>query len=89
MSNRIDQLEYTVMELGSQVFRLKQELNQLNQSQSTVVSFINNVKNLLEEKGVFDLEEFEIIRDMQDYLDQFADTDAEDSEEDVSKSDLH
>ena len=43
MSNRIDQLEYTVMELGSQVFRLKQELSNLNYSQCTLVDVFKKV----------------------------------------------
>ncbi len=88
MSNRIDQLEYTVMELGSQVFRLKQELNSLNQHQGAVVGFIKNVRAILEEKGIFDLEEFDGMSDLNKLLDQFEDGEADDSQM-ILKSCLH
>lgn len=88
MSNRIDQLEYTVMELGSQVFRLKQELNSLNQNQSAVFEFIKNVRSVLEDKGLYDLLDFESMNSLHNFFDQLNEGE-EDDKQVLSKSCLH
>ena len=71
MSNRIDQLEYTVMELGSQVFRLKQEVTNLNCSQDALVDIFKKLRAILDEKGVLEIEDFDLLTDFYQVLDQF------------------
>lgn len=91
MSNRIDQLEYTVMELGSQVFRLKQEVSTLSHSQDTVVEVFKKLRSILDEKGVLDAEDFELLTDFHQLIDQFQDPMELEIEEPqgTPKSDLH
>ena len=91
MSNRIDQLEYTVMELGSQVFRLKQEVTNLNQSQETFVTIFKKLRAILDEKGVLEVEDFDLMTDFYQMIDHFEDPmEVEPEEPQTSpKSDLH
>ncbi|SMF69978.1 hypothetical protein [Pseudobacteriovorax antillogorgiicola] len=90
MSNRIDQLEYTVMELGSQVFRLKQEVTNLNQSQETFVTIFKKLRSILDEKGVLEVEDFDLITDFYQLIDHFEDPmEAEEEPQTIPKSDLH
>ncbi|NRA62871.1 MAG: hypothetical protein HRU19_00225 [Pseudobacteriovorax sp.] len=90
MSNRVDQLEYTVMELGSQVFRLKQELNSVLQSQGTLQDVIKNLRSLLEEKGQLDSESFDLITEFYRLKEALPEQDeTEETDDTLKKTSLH
>lgn len=91
MSDRIDQLEYTIMELGSQVFRLKQEVSNLNQSQDTVVTVFKKLRAVLNEKGVLEIDDFDLLTDFYRLIDHLMDPSELEVEEPQTnpKSDLH
>lgn len=91
MSDRVDQLEYTLMELGAQVFRLKQEVSSLNSSQTSFVRVFKKLRVILDEKGVLDSEDFELMTDFYHLIDGFEDPyDVEQDQMQTSpKSDLH
>jgi len=52
MHKDLEKLEFTVMELGAEIFKLRQELTNINQVQENYVSMITKLKNLLDDKGV-------------------------------------
>ena len=91
MSNRIDQLEYTVMELGSQVFRLKQELSNLNFSQGNLVDVFKKLRAILDEKGVLEIEDFDLLTEFYQVMEQFSEPSELDTDDPQSppKSDLN
>ena len=60
MENKLDQLEYTVLELGTEIFRLKSKVSQLSNNQHRFNKTINILKSLMEEKGILTEEDFEI-----------------------------
>ena len=49
MNTRVDQLEYTVMELGSEIFQLKHQMTEMNTIQESYLQLIHNLKSILEE----------------------------------------
>ena len=52
MHKDLEKLEFTVMELGAEIFKLRQELTNINQVQENYVSMLSKLKNLLDDKGV-------------------------------------
>ncbi len=64
MSSRSDQLELSVMELGSELYRLKHELVQMKRVQLKVAVAIKSMKTVLDEKGFVTAEEFELVEDL-------------------------
>lgn len=90
MSNRVDQLEYTVMELGSQVFKLKQELAQMLESQSTLEDVIKNVRALLEDQSQIDPESFDLMTEFYRLKEKLPEHDEDDEYEQAeAKGSLH
>lgn len=59
MDNKIDQLEYTVMELGTEIFRLKSQISEMNSVQEGMTRTLKNLKDVLEEKGLISEEDFD------------------------------
>ena len=58
MSDRVDQLEYTVMELGTEVFRLKSQISDISSVQEKTAKTLKNLKDILDEKGVISEDDF-------------------------------
>lgn len=61
MDTRVDQLEYTVMELGTEVFRLKSEISNMTQIQKQMVKALQKFKAVIDDQGMISLEDFEKI----------------------------
>ena len=59
MHKDLEKLEFTVMELGAEIFKLRQELTNINQVQENYVSMLSKLKNLLDDKGVICKEDIE------------------------------
>ncbi len=60
MAGKIDQLEYTVMELGTEVFRLKSKVSEISANQEQFIRTLQNLKNIIEEKGIITEDDFEM-----------------------------
>ena len=59
MDKDLEKLEFTMMELGAEIFKLRQELTNINQVQENYVSMLTKLKNLLDDKGVICKEDIE------------------------------
>lgn len=62
--SRGDQLELSVMELGSEMYRLKHELVQMKKLQLKVALAIKSMKTVLDEKGFVTADEFELVEEL-------------------------
>lgn len=60
MSNRVSQLEYTVLELGAEVYRLKHEMKKMTTTNEMISSAFSKLRNLLNDKLIIDSDEFDI-----------------------------
>lgn len=56
---KIKQLERTVMELGTEVFRNRNELTHLKKYHENFVKIIHGLKHMLDEKGMISMEDFD------------------------------
>jgi len=56
---KLSQLERTVLELGTEIFSLKGTMAKNKESQENLVSVFNGLKQLLDEKGLINREDFE------------------------------
>ena len=66
MAAKINQLESTLMELGTEMFRLKHQMSDMQVQQTQFVKTINGLKGILDEKGVITAEDFELAVDVLD-----------------------
>lgn len=66
MDNRIEQLEYTVMELGTEIFRLKSQINEMTDRQSHLNGLVNTIRCLLDEKGIVEADDIDLNTDLND-----------------------
>ncbi|MFW7380048.1 MAG: hypothetical protein ACOH5I_14640 [Oligoflexus sp.] len=90
MSDRIDQLEYTVMELGAEMFRLKQELQHITSMKENMLSVLKKLQFILDEKGIIDSEEFDMATSLNHFLSSLSDNLDDIDEENIpGKHELH
>ena len=80
MDNRLEQLEYTVMELGTEIFRLKAELNDMTDKHSQLNGVVSNIRTILDEKGVLEAEDLDISASLREF-----DAECEENNLDVDK----
>ena len=71
MSDRINRLESTVLELGTELFRLRNELEQMNDFRDQFVGVMKGLKHMLDEKGLITLEDFDAAIDFGEIFEQF------------------
>ena len=64
MAAKIYQLESTIMELGTEMFRLKHQISDMQHMQAQFVKTINGLKGILDEKGVINAEDFDMAVDV-------------------------
>lgn len=60
MALKVQQLENSLMELGTEMFRLKHQLADLQVAQSQMVKTMTGLKNILDEKGLITIDDFEL-----------------------------
>jgi hypothetical protein len=60
MKDRIEQLEYTVMELGTELYKAKSEMQQISKVQRATLASLKGLRNVLDSKGVIDKDDIEI-----------------------------
>ena len=56
---KISQLERTILELGSEVFRIKTEMFNLRSHQENFFEVMKGLKSILDEKGLISSDDFE------------------------------
>jgi hypothetical protein len=58
-ARKLEQLERTVLELGTELFCLKGSMAKNKESQENLVSVFSGLKQLLDEKGLINREDFD------------------------------
>jgi hypothetical protein len=58
-ARKLEQLERTVLELGTELFCLKGSMAKNKESQDNLVSVFSGLKQLLDEKGLINREDFD------------------------------
>lgn len=53
------QMERTLLELGTEVYRLKNELSELKGFQENFIDVVNGLKFILDDKGLITVEDFD------------------------------
>jgi hypothetical protein len=61
MSQKIDSLERAILELGSEVFRVKHRMDEVDKANHSYRQIFVSLKRLLDEKGIVSAEDFEEI----------------------------
>lgn len=59
VKTKMSKLEHTILELGTEVFSLKSSLEKSKESQENLIAVFNGVKQLLNEKGLVTVDDFE------------------------------
>lgn len=70
MSERLQKLEHTIMELGSEIYRLRHDLKESQKTHHKVMTTLRGIRSMLDEKGLVTSEEFETAVDLQKILEQ-------------------
>lgn len=64
MSERDDKLQNSVLELGSEIFRLRGQVAQVLEMQEKVSKALKGLRGLLDEKGFLSIEDFDTAVDL-------------------------
>jgi regulator of replication initiation timing len=91
MDKKFSQLEYTILELGAEVYRLKHEMSTLNQHNEQLNQTFSRLRDVLNDKGYIDGEEFDLVgRNLRisDLLNETSEPDS-DGQKNPSKNQLH
>lgn len=67
-NDRINQLERTVLELGTELFKVKGEVISLKDYHTNFVDIVDGLKKILDEKGLINTEDFEAAVELGDAL---------------------
>ena len=70
MKDRVGQLEYTIMELGTELYRLKSEIQQMVNVQTKSLKTLKGLRDVLDERGVISKEDLDIEVDVHNLLDK-------------------
>lgn len=80
MSERMQKLEHTIMELGSEIYKLRHDLKESQKVHYKVLTTLRGIRSILDEKGIVTAEEFETAVDLQKILEQTEANDAREGE---------
>ena len=59
MSGKADQLERAILELGSEIFRVKHRMDEVEKSNNTYKQVFLSLKIMLDEKGIISADDFD------------------------------
>ena len=59
MSAKVEHLERTILELGSELFRLKHRMDEIDKTNESYNQIFTSLKKLLDEKGIISADDFE------------------------------
>jgi len=68
MAKSLEKLEQTLLDLGVEVFRLKNEMTQMKNGHERFIKVINGLRNILDEKGIICVDDFETAVDLSELL---------------------
>lgn len=68
--DRVEQLERTVLELGTELYRLRSEISSVKNSHENFLEVMKGLKLILDEKGLISLDDFENAVDLGNALSQ-------------------
>ena len=71
-TDRLSQLEHSILELGTEMFRLKHQVTDLGDFKERLLGTLNGLKRILDEKGVISNDDFEAAVELGDVLVQFS-----------------
>lgn len=63
-ADRMKQLEHAVMDLGTEVFRLKQQVTEVTEHHERFLKTVKGLRHMLDERGVIVLEDFDAAIDL-------------------------
>ncbi len=64
MATTTNQLEQTVLELGVELYRLKSDINRIQESNEQFLRMVKGLKAILDEKGIIEADDFEAAVDI-------------------------
>ena len=64
MANKIQHLECTLMDLGTEMFRIKNQLTEMQHRQHRFSQIIEGLRAVLDERGVIEADEFDLAVDL-------------------------
>jgi len=59
MSAKVEHLERTILELGSELFRLKHRMDELDKTNESYNQVFTSLKKLLDDKGIISADDFD------------------------------
>lgn len=59
MSVKVEQLERTILELGSEIFRVKHRMDEVEKSNNTYKQVFISLKLMLDDKGIISADDFD------------------------------
>ena len=68
MAKTLEKLEQTLLDIGVEVFRLKNDIAQMKSGHERFIKVINGLRNVLDEKGLICTEDFETAVDLSELL---------------------
>lgn len=68
MNGKLDYLERTILELGSEIFQVKHRMDEIEKSNTQYKQIFVSLKKLLDEKGIISTEDFEEVIDLDKIL---------------------
>ena len=71
VQSRVDQLERTVLELGAELYTLKGTFAKQNESHTRFLAIVKGLKQLLDEKGLITLDDFDAAVQLGEALESF------------------
>ena len=71
MADKLNRLESTILELGTELFRLRNDLEQMHDFRDQFVGVMKGLKHMLDEKGLITLEDFDAAIDFGEIFEQF------------------
>lgn len=69
---KLDMLERAVMELGGEVYSLRSTIEKSRTNHATFLQIVKGLKQLLDEKGLITLEDFEAAIDLGEAIERFS-----------------
>ena len=71
-TDRLGQLEHSLLELGTEMFRLKHQVADLGDFRDRLLGTLNGLKRILDEKWVVSNDDFDAAVELGDVLTQFS-----------------
>lgn len=61
MDNKLNSLEQTIMELGTEIYRLRSDLTVLKEDSDKYRALLGTIKRVLDDKDIVTIEDFDLL----------------------------